>query len=183
MKRVKTTRVVLGEGFLFMNRGQAGLEMVLVIGFMLLVSLGFLWLLQGASQQGADEANVLQAQQAVQTIARSCDEVYFQGGNAEKTIQVFIPQNVEKIIIGAESGWGNEVVFQVSTSYGKTEAIAMSSPQISAPDVGQPPAKQEWLEKPAPGIIPLKLKLNQIESGSNEYGVEITVVKSEEGTQ
>ncbi len=160
-----------------MSKAQAGLELVLVVSFVMLASVALLWLLQSTSQQGADTANVLQAQQAVQAIAAASNEVYYQGGNARKTVNVFIPQNARKITIGKASGWGNEVVIEMQTSYGITEAVSVTIPQVRAPLVivaGQPDARQAWLDKPGSGIIPLNLTLAQVVPG--EYGVEIKVV-------
>ncbi|MBI5158584.1 hypothetical protein HY992_00510 [Candidatus Micrarchaeota archaeon] len=153
-----------------MKKGQSGIEMVSVLSFIFLASIALLVLLQGASQQGSDEANVLQARNSVKMIAEACDELYYQGGNSEKTVHVFIPQGVERVEIGgvAPGSLGNEVTFKTITSYGKTDVVMMTIPRVSAP------AGQAWMDTPGTGLVSLRLKLTRLPAG--ELAVEITAV-------
>lgn len=153
-----------------MKRGQSGLEMVSVLSFIFLASIALMLLLQGASQQGSSNASVLQARNSVKAIAEACDELYYQGGNSEKVVRVFVPQGIEQVNIGGAlpGSWGNEITFKMVTEYGKTDVVAVTIPKLSAP------AGQAWMTTPGTGLVSLRLKLTQV--SASESGVEITVV-------
>ncbi len=107
------------------SRGQASVEMLVLVSFLLLFSIPVISLVYLNATQSAQDSAVVQAREAARKIVGSADSVYVRGeGNSEKIIVVF-PQNLESIRAD-----GRELTLTVLASGGRSDVVMMAGEGI-----------------------------------------------------
>ncbi|MBI2108443.1 hypothetical protein HYT54_04920 [Candidatus Woesearchaeota archaeon] len=105
-----------------MKRSQAGIEYLMIIGFVTLITIPLIIIYFTSVQDTGDEINSRQALNIARKIADASESVYFLGEPSQTTIKAYIPPNVHNATLN-----GREVMYVVRTRYGLSELVQISS--------------------------------------------------------
>jgi hypothetical protein len=123
------------------GKAQASTEIMITVAFVVTIMFPLLLIAYMQSSNVSDQLAVLQAQQTATRIANYADVIGSEGYPAKMSVQVFMPQNINSIIIGnSSSGIGHELVISVKTSSGPTQVVALTLTDIagSLSDIAKP---------------------------------------------
>ncbi|VVB66296.1 Uncharacterised protein [Candidatus Gugararchaeum adminiculabundum] len=131
------------------RKAQAALEMLLILGFILMLSsLLFLIMFRTTSNKASD-VSLYNSEQFARKLAETADQVYISGPNSTATIEVFMPQRIQNISIGGVStepipvggtpiSTKHEIVLTIDTISGLTDMISMTVGNVTMPEFSDP---------------------------------------------
>ncbi|MFH1451578.1 MAG: hypothetical protein ABIF88_00185 [archaeon] len=96
------------------QRGQAGVEYLIIIGFVAFATIGILSLAYIYSGLSNDQIRLNQAENFAVKLINSAESVFFAGEPSETTISLYLPEGVQDVNISSGG-----VLLTVSTSTGK----------------------------------------------------------------
>ncbi|VVB58804.1 Uncharacterised protein [Candidatus Anstonella stagnisolia] len=117
--RLKATK--RGAHAIGCTRGQASMEALTLLGFVVLFFVPLALLFFATSQNRTDEAAIMQARLAGRQIADNAGEVYLQGTGARRETLVNFPSNLLDVQIN-----GTQIVFMLSSAKGRTDIVTQS---------------------------------------------------------
>lgn len=103
------------------TRGQASMEALTLLGFIVLFFVPLVLLFFATSQNRTDESAIMQARLAGRLIADNAGEVYLQGAGAQREVIVNFPANLIDVNIS-----GTQIVFVLTGAKGKTDVVTQS---------------------------------------------------------
>lgn len=114
------------------RKAQASTEIMITVAFVVTIMFPLLLIAYMQSANVSDQLAVLQAQQTATRVANYADVIGSEGYPAKMSVQVFMPQNINSIIVGnSTSGIGHELVITVRTSSGPTQVVALTLTNIA----------------------------------------------------
>jgi len=116
-----------------MKTAQASIELFVLVAFFLVFLIPIVFLMMNLSGEKANEASLVQAQQLGRRMTDLADQIYMQGGGAQKVEAVFFPANIVGLTIGdtPPGNSKNEIVITVSTYNGPTDIVFMTTAPLS----------------------------------------------------
>ncbi|MFH1470334.1 MAG: hypothetical protein ABIF01_01150 [Candidatus Micrarchaeota archaeon] len=108
-----------------LNKGQGAIEMVVLVGFFIMLSIPILSLFYLNASQSAQDTSIVQAKQSAREITLKADSVYSQGIGANDYIYVVFPQGLQKI-----SARDREITFTVLASSGNSDIVSMGTAKL-----------------------------------------------------
>lgn len=106
-------------------KGQSAIELLILVSFFLLFSIPLISMIYLQSNEGAQEASLIQAKQAAREIAEAANSVYVQGNGTNERITVIFPPGLQEIRAN-----GREIVLVVHTSSGNSDVVEMGIADI-----------------------------------------------------
>jgi len=103
------------------KRGQISVEYLVIIGFVTIVVIGILGLALIYSGAIKDKIKISQVNSFANKIISTAESVFYAGEPSKSTISVYLPENVEEILISE-----NSLIISIQTSTG-TNRISFSS--------------------------------------------------------
>lgn len=110
----------------FSKYGQVAMEYIIIISFILVVTVPLLYISYTHSQDINELISTNQVDKISKKIVDSAESVYYLGAPSKTTIKVYMPKNIEQILIG-----NNEIVFRMHTKSGTDEIVRYSTVNIS----------------------------------------------------
>ncbi|MDO8339551.1 MAG: hypothetical protein Q7T16_02740 [Candidatus Burarchaeum sp.] len=122
------------------HRAQASTELFVLVAFFLVFLIPIVFLMMNLSGEKANEASLAQAQQLGRRMTDLADQVYIQGGAAQKVEALFFPANIINLNVGGDAPDKHEIVITVSTYNGETDLVFMTTAPLSTTTdwTGQP---------------------------------------------
>ena len=105
---------------------QASIELFVLVAFFLVFLIPLVFVMMSLSGEKANEASLVQAQQLGRRMADLADQVYIQGGNAQKVEPLFFPANIVGLNIGGDAADNKEIVIKVLTHNGPSDMVFMT---------------------------------------------------------
>lgn len=87
----------------YSSKAQVSIEYILVVGFAFLMLTPLIVIFYTSSNDMNDQVTMSQADKIANEIVAAADQVYYQGPPTKKTLKVYMPENVESIII--QNNW------------------------------------------------------------------------------
>jgi hypothetical protein len=114
------------------RKAQASTEIMITVAFVVTIMFPLLIIAYLQSANVADQLAVQQAQQTSTKIANYADEVGAEGYPAKMSVQVFIPQEVDSIVVGNSTGGvGHEIIINIRTSAGLSQIVGLTLTKIA----------------------------------------------------
>ena len=111
------------QGVINMKKGQAAVETITLLGFVILFSIPLLMLLTSLN---TDDSSILQAKTSTQILADTANSVYIQGPGSSKIISVGFPPKLTNITFDNTPGQESEIIFTLETDNGRVDIVAAS---------------------------------------------------------
>ncbi len=111
------------QGVINMKKGQAAVETITLIGFVILFSIPLLMLLTSLN---TEDSAILQAKTSTQILADTANSVYIQGPNAYKIISIGFPDKLKNITFDSPSVGESEIIFTLDTDAGQVDIVAIT---------------------------------------------------------
>ena len=108
-------------------KAQAAVEYVVIIGVVLSIAITIFYF---AMSYFSESVALSKAKESAEAVARNVDYVYSLGEGTRTTVSIDLPNNIIDSTIA-----GNEIIFKISTSAGKSDvyATAMTGPTGELP--------------------------------------------------
>jgi len=102
------------------KKGQASMETITLLGFIILFSIPLLALI---TTLNTEDSAILQAKASTRLLADTANSVYMQGQNAQKVVSIAFPPGLTNVtVIEAERG----IMFSLETQAGPIDIVARS---------------------------------------------------------
>jgi len=108
------------------KNAQVSMEYVIIIGFILLITIPLIMIFYEHTSNTSYQVITSQVDMIAKKIVDSAESVYYLGEPSKTRIKVYMPENVEQVII-----YDKEIVFKVKTNSGLTDISQISSVNIS----------------------------------------------------
>ncbi|MFH1409418.1 MAG: hypothetical protein ABIH34_05900 [Nanoarchaeota archaeon] len=105
-----------------MGSGQAAMEYLVVISFALLLIVPIVIIFFSQSEDVTEQLSMNQLREIGRKIVTTSEKVYYLGEPSQTTLKVYMPSQVEKIIID-----GKTLIFNVSIARSTSEVVFMST--------------------------------------------------------
>jgi len=105
------------------KRGQIGMELMVIVGFMLLLMIPIISLLLTKAGEFSEKAAIAKVSEDAGRIAGVADNVGRMGPGSNVTLQIDIPNGVS----AADANDKGEIYFTIETRFGSTDLVRMSS--------------------------------------------------------
>lgn len=102
------------------------MEYVIIVGFILVIMIPLILIFYEHTSSTNDQVITSQVDMIAKKVVDSAESVYYLGEPSKTRIKVYMPTNVEDIII-----YNKEIVFKVKTRSGITDISQLSSVNIS----------------------------------------------------
>lgn len=102
------------------------MEYVIIVGFILVIMIPLILIFYEYTSSTNDQVITSQVDMIAKKVVDSAESVYYLGEPSKTRIKVYMPTNVEDIII-----YNKEIVFKVKTRSGITDISQLSSVNIS----------------------------------------------------
>jgi len=106
-------------------KGQAGVEVLVVIGVIVALLIPFILGIYGQANTFADQVSVSQADRLALALAEAVDVVVASGAGSNLTISVTTPRNVEWI-----KAEGREIVIRLKVIGGETDIVRLTRAKL-----------------------------------------------------
>jgi len=114
------------------RNAQASTEIMVTVAFVVTIMFPLLLIAYLQSTNVSDQLGVQQAQQTVTKISNYADIVGAQGDPAKISVQVFMPPNIDQIIVGnSTNGIGHEIIINLRTSSGVTQVVGITLTKVA----------------------------------------------------
>jgi len=114
------------------RKAQASTEIMVTVAFVVTIMFPLLLIAYLQSTNVSDQLGVQQAQQTVTKISNYADIVGAQGDPAKISVQVFMPPNIDQIIVGnSTNGIGHEIIINLRTSSGVTQVVGITLTKVA----------------------------------------------------
>ena len=135
-------------------KGQSSLEYLLVVALTFAVIVPATYLLYNYSKESSQEISDARVMQIGRTIVDTSESIFYNGQGSKTVLEINVPDNVKTALIID----GREIVFNITTSFGVSEAVFFSSVNIttksencnlnicSIPELGSPGLKKLKIE-------------------------------------
>ena len=108
------------------KNAQVSMEYVIIIGFVLLITIPLIMIFYEHTSNTSYQVITIQVDKIAKKIVDSAESVYYLGEPSKTRIKVYMPENIEQVII-----YNKEIVFKVKTRSGLTDISQISSVNIS----------------------------------------------------
>ncbi|MEM3030161.1 MAG: hypothetical protein QXH27_00345 [Candidatus Micrarchaeia archaeon] len=108
-------------------RGQAGVEVLIVVGIIVVLLIPFILGIYAQAQTFGDQVNVNQADRMALTLSEAVDVVVASGEGSNLTVFVTTPANVQEIRAG-----GREIVIRLAVIGGETEIVKTTRANLTS---------------------------------------------------
>ncbi|MFH1365695.1 MAG: hypothetical protein ABIH28_03865 [archaeon] len=108
------------------KKGQISVEYLVIIGFVTIVVIGILGIALVYSGAIKDKIKISQVTSFANKIISTSESVFYAGAPSKSTISVYLPENVEEILIIEDS-----LIISIQTSTGKNRISFSSKVPIS----------------------------------------------------
>lgn len=102
------------------------MEYVIIVGFILVIMIPLILIFYEHTSSTNDQVITSQVDMIAKKVVDSAESVYYLGQPSKTRIKVYMPTNVEDVII-----YNKEIVFKVKTRSGITDISQLSSVNIS----------------------------------------------------
>lgn len=108
------------------RKAQVAMEYMILVGFLVVITIPLI-LVYNTQYKGTNIQIISnQADQIGQKIVDTAESVYYLGQPSKTTLKVYMPQQIENVVVG-----NNEITFRVIVNNGIDEVVKMSSVPIN----------------------------------------------------
>ena len=125
------------------KKGQASIETLTLLGFVVLFSIPLIAVLGSIN---SDDAAIGQAKTTIQVLSDAANTVYIQGNGAQKVVLVAYPDNLLNAAVSSSGGSG-EIVFTVRTQSGDVDVVGMTIAPFSTSTLYDNARKEGGLQR------------------------------------
>lgn len=108
------------------TRAQVAMEYITLVAFITVIIVPLIILYHTQYEGTSEQIRGNQADQIARKVIDAVESVYYLGEPSKTTVKVYIPQQVENIIIN-----NREIVFQIKTRYGIDEVVRVSPVEMN----------------------------------------------------
>jgi len=108
------------------KNAQVSMEYVIIIGFIMLITIPLIVIFYEHTSNTSYQVITSQVDKIAKKVVDSAESVYYLGEPSKTRIKVYMPENVEQVVIHDK-----EIVFKVKTGSGLTDISQISSVNIS----------------------------------------------------
>ena len=108
------------------KNAQVSMEYVIIVGFILVIMIPLILIFYEHISSTNDQVITSQVDKIAKKVVDSAESVYYLGEPSKTRIKVYMPENVEQVVIHDK-----EIVFKVKTGSGLTDISQISSVNIS----------------------------------------------------